>query len=96
VQINRGAAEKSSTIDFSAKVRLAANLSIPQAWGLAVQRHPAGFEAIKYVSRFVDQPCLALFDRGGLQSKLRVTELGALSDLDTPVDWLHERKAALE
>jgi len=43
----------------------------------------------------VDQPCLALFDRGGLQSKLRVTELGALSDLDTPVDWLHERKAAL-
>jgi len=74
---------------------LAANLSIPQAWGLAVQRHPAGFEAIKYVSRFVDQPCLALFDRGGLQSKLRVTELGALSDLDTPVDWLHERKAAL-
>ena len=74
---------------------LAAALRIPQEWGLAVQRHPAGFEAIKYVSRFVDQPCLALFDRGGLQSKLRVTELGALSDLDTPVDWLHERKAAL-
>jgi len=38
---------------------LAADLSIPQAWGLAVQQHPAAFEAIKYSSRFIDQPCLA-------------------------------------
>jgi hypothetical protein len=74
---------------------LAADLTIPQAWGLAVQRHPAGFEAIKYTSRFLDQPCLALFDRGGLQSKLRVKALGALNKLDAAVDWLDERKAAL-
>ncbi len=74
---------------------LAADLTIPQAWGLAVQRHPAGFEAIKYSSRFLDQPCLALFDRGGLQSKLRVKALGALNKLDAAVDWLDERKAAL-
>jgi len=74
---------------------LAADLSIPQAWSLAVQEHPAGFEAIKYASRFLDQPCLALFNRGGLQSKLRVQTLGMLSDLDAAVAWLDERNAAL-
>ncbi len=74
---------------------LAANLAAPQAWGLAVQRHPAGFQAIKYASRFVDQPCLALFDRGTLQSRLKAKVLGGLNDLDAAVDWLQERKAAL-
>jgi hypothetical protein len=70
-------------------------LTIPQAWGLAVQRHPAGFEAIKHSSRFLDQPCLTLFDRGGLQAKLRAKALGALSTVDAAVDWLDERRAPL-
>jgi len=74
---------------------LAADLSIPQAWGLAVQEHPTEFEAIKYSSRFLDQPCLALFDRGGMKLKLRARELGALTDLDAAVDWLDDRRAAL-
>ena len=74
---------------------LEADLTIPQAWGLAVQGHPAGFEAIKYSSRFLDQLCLTLFDRGGLQAKLRAKALGDLSNLDAAVDWLDERKAAL-
>ncbi len=74
---------------------LAADLSIPQEWGRALQGHPAGFEAIKYSSRFLDQPCLALFDRGRLRSRLKVRELGALPDLDTAVNWLDERKVAL-
>lgn len=74
---------------------MAADLSIPQAWGLAVQQHPAAFEGIKYPSRFLDQPCLAVFDRGGLGTKLRVKGLGALSNLDAAVAWLDERKAAL-
>lgn len=73
---------------------LATDLSVPQAWGLALQRHPAAFEAIKYHSRFIDQPCLALFDRGNLEPRLKVTPLGTLNDLDEAVDWLHERKAA--
>jgi hypothetical protein len=74
---------------------LAADLSIPRAWGLAAQEHPAAFEAIKYASRFLDQPCLALFDRGGLQSKLQAKALGPLSRLDAAVDWLDDRNAAL-
>ncbi len=74
---------------------LATDLSIPQAWGLAVQQHPAAFDAIKYSSRFIDQPCLALFDRGGMAGQLRETLLGPLNSLDAAVDWLDERQAAL-
>lgn len=74
---------------------LATDLSIPQAWGRAVQQHPAAFAAIKYSSRFVDQPCLALFDRGGMAAQLQETLLGPLNDVDAAVDWLDERKAAL-
>ena len=74
---------------------LAANLAIPQAWGLAIQGHPAGFEAIKYSSRFLDQPCLALFDRGDMQAKLRVKALGPLTGLDVAEEWLDDRKVAL-
>ena len=74
---------------------LATELSIPQEWGLAVQRHPAGFQAIKFTSRFVDQPCLALFDRDELKSQLHVKLLGNLEDWDAAVDWLHDRSAGL-
>lgn len=74
---------------------LAADLTVPQAWGLAVQRHPASFQGIKYSSRFLDQPCLALFDQDKLIVQLKVTHLGELSDLDVAADWLHERGAAL-
>jgi hypothetical protein len=74
---------------------LAADLSIPQEWGLALQQHSAGFQAIKYTSRFVDQPCLALFDREGLQGKLKTRLLGDLEELEAAVDWLHARKVAL-
>ena len=42
-----------------------------------------------------DQPCLALFDRGEMQSKLEVQGLGVLTSLDVAVDWLDERRAAL-
>jgi len=74
---------------------LATDLSVPQAWGLALQQHPAAFEAIKYSSRFIDQPCLALFDRGGMAAQVQETLLGPLGRLDAAVDWLDERKAAL-
>lgn len=74
---------------------MAADLSIPQAWGWAVQEHPAGFQGIKYSSRFLDQPCLALFAREGLPAKLHVHALGSLTSLDIAIEWLDQRKAAL-
>lgn len=74
---------------------LAADLSVPQDWGSAVQQHPAAFDAIKYSSRFIDQACLVLFDRGGMASRLQATLLGELNALDSAVDWLDERQVAL-
>lgn len=74
---------------------LAADIRIPQRWGLAVQQHPAAFEAIRFSSRFVHQPCLALFDRGGMAEKLHETLLGDLKDIDAAVNWLDEQNAAL-
>ena len=74
---------------------LAADITVPQAWGLAVQQHPTAFEAIKYSSRFIDQPCLALFDRGGMAIRLHETLLGELNNLHEAVDWLDDRQVAL-
>ena len=74
---------------------LAADIGIPQTWGLAVQQHPAAFDALKYSSRFIDQPCLALFDRGGMAAQLQERLLGPLNSLDAAVDWLDERKVEL-
>ncbi|MBL9172508.1 MAG: RES family NAD+ phosphorylase [Verrucomicrobiales bacterium] len=74
---------------------MAADLSIPQAWSLAIQKHPLGFEGIKCSSRFLNQSCLALFERGQLPSRFHVAHLGTLNDLDSAVDWLEEREAAL-
>jgi len=74
---------------------MAANLRVPQSWGLVIQEHPAAFQAIKYSSRFLDQSCLALFDRDGLAAKLRVVELGSLNEVGAATEWLEERKAAL-
>ena len=57
--------------------------------------HRSGAPAVKYSSRFVDQACLALFERGGMAAQLRETRLGPLNDLDAAVDWLDEHDAAL-
>lgn len=74
---------------------LAAALATPQAWGLALQQHPAAFQGLKYSSRFLDRPCLALFDRDGLAGRLQARPLGPLSELAAAADWLEERQAAL-
>lgn len=74
---------------------MASDLAHPQAWSLAIQTHPVGFEAIQYTSRFVDQSCLAVFDRGETRETLQSRTIGALSDLDVAVEWLDQRNAAL-
>jgi RES domain len=74
---------------------LATDISIPQMWGLAVQQHPALFDGLKYSSRFIDQSCLALFDRGGMAAQLQETFLAPLNNLDAAVDWLDDRQVAL-
>ncbi|MGF1656895.1 MAG: RES family NAD+ phosphorylase [Verrucomicrobiales bacterium] len=36
-------------------------LAVPQAWAKALYDHSAGFHGLRYVSRFTNLPCLALF-----------------------------------
>jgi hypothetical protein len=74
---------------------LSADLEIPQAWRLAIQRHPANFEAIQFTSRFVDQPCLAVFGTTGMNARLKTRLLGDLINLDEAVEWLQAQKMAL-
>lgn len=62
---------------------------------MAVPQGPAGFQGIKYTRRLVGQPCLALFNREGLKSRLEVKPLGDWEALDEAADWLHDRGAAL-
>ncbi|MGV3773274.1 MAG: RES family NAD+ phosphorylase [Verrucomicrobiales bacterium] len=71
------------------------DLSVPQAWGLAIQNHPAETTAIKYKSRFSAAACLALFDRAEVAPKLIETYLGPLSTYDLALDWLARNKVAL-
>jgi hypothetical protein len=70
-------------------------LAIPQAWGLAIQGHPANFQGIKFKSRFNDRPCLALFQRDRIENHLTESVLSELSSYDAAVDWLDKHKISL-
>jgi len=71
------------------------DVATPQQWGLAIQRHPANYQAIKFKSRFNGKACLALFQRDGMETRLQETPLGALSNDDQAVDWLDKHKVSL-
>jgi hypothetical protein len=70
------------------------DLTCPQAWGLAIQKHPANFQAIRFKSRFNGKPCLGIFQRD-TRLTLGETLLGTLSNLDEAVDWLDKHKVSL-
>jgi hypothetical protein len=70
-------------------------LEIPQAWGLAIQKHPLQFQGLKYKSRFNDCSCLALFNRNGIERSLTDTVLETLSGLKEAVDWLDKYRVSL-
>ena len=61
------------------------DLSVPKAWGLAIQQHPVDFDGLRYRSRFDNQPCIALFKRAPLVAQLReilVGDLAAAAEAD--------------
>ncbi len=80
-------------VDLSALMH--PELKTPQAWGQAIQRHPANFQGIKFKSRFNHKVCLALFQRDGIEKQIRETALGALAINDAAADWLHNHKVSL-
>jgi RES domain-containing protein len=66
------------------------DLSVSQAWGLAIQQHPAKFASIKFNSRFTNRPCLAVFDRNDLPNALTEKRTALLADSDQALDWLEK------
>ena len=85
--------DKIVKLDLSALVHN--DLAIPQEWGLAIQQHPANFQGIKFKSRFNDKVCLALFQRDGIETRLKGNLIDKLPNNDTAVDWLDKHKINL-
>ena len=71
------------------------DLSISQAWGLAIQSHPAEFDGVKYKSRFNGKSCLALFDRKNLGKRIPERCLGELTQEASAADWLAKHDISL-
>jgi len=71
------------------------DLAVPQAWGLAIFRHPATVDGLRYLSRLNQQPCLVLFERPGLAARLKETLVGTLPDLDEASEFLTNHAIAL-
>lgn len=65
-------------VDVSALIH--PDLSVPKTWGLAIQRHPANYDGLRYRSRFDNQPCIALFARALLIPLLRESPVTDLVD----------------
>jgi hypothetical protein len=80
-------------VDLSALMHT--TIAAPQEWGLAIQQHPASFQAIKFKSRFNGKACLALFRRDGIEGRLREKHGGTLDDNDGAVDWLDKHQISL-
>ncbi len=82
-----------------AKVDLGAltsqDLAIPMEWGLRIQEHPAAFDGLRYRSRFNHEPCLVLFNRDGMASRLHATPVGNLPDMPEADDFLRHHHVAL-
>jgi RES domain-containing protein len=71
------------------------DISAPRDWGLAIQKHPANFQAIKFRSRFNGKACLGLFQRDSFEKRLREKVLNTLANDDAAVNWLDKHKVSL-
>jgi hypothetical protein len=80
-------------VDLSALMHT--EIAAPQEWGLAIQGHPAHFQAIKFKSRFNGKACLALIQRDRIEERLRVFPGSTLANDDAAVDWLEKHNVSL-
>jgi hypothetical protein len=80
-------------VDLSALMHT--TMDAPQEWGLALQRHPENFQGLKFRSRFNGKACLALFQRDGLEKRLKEKHLNTLPNNDDAVDWLAKHEVGL-
>jgi hypothetical protein len=81
------------TVDLSALMN--DDLSVPQAWGLAIQKHPDDAPAIKFKSRFTGRSCVAIFERGSTPGQLKEKALGPLNLFTPALGWLRKHQISL-
>ena len=55
----------------------------------------ADFQAVKYVSRFIRRPCLAVFDRDNVKARPKAARSGNVAELGLTTDWLARYNAGL-
>jgi len=91
--LSRTTTRSALTVDLAALMK--DDLRVPQAWGLAIQRHPSQVPAVKYRSRFTGNACLAIFDRAGIRRRLRERSLGTLNQFDPALTWLTQHRVTL-
>ena len=72
-----------------------ADLSVPQAWGLAIAKHPADFQGIIYRSRFTSQRCIAVTDKAEASLPLRSTPVSDFIDYSPAAQFLERHHVAL-
>ncbi len=71
------------------------DLTVPQAWGLAIQNHPEEVDGLLYNSRFTGERCLVLFERKTTASLLKSKISGKLIDLDEGERFLGDNQITL-
>jgi hypothetical protein len=74
---------------------MSADITVPQQWGLEIQKHPSQVPSIKYRSRFTNKACLAIFDRPGISAQLKESALGAVNQYNATLDWLTKHQIIL-
>ena len=71
------------------------DLTIPQAWGLAIVNHPEKMDGFHFTSRFTGKRCTVLLDRKRIASVLKTKPIAPLTDLKESGNFLEANEIAL-
>lgn len=72
-----------------------ADLAVPQAWGLAIQKHPASVAGFFFPSRFTGRRCLVLFDRPAIAMSLSSRHGESLPEIADAVEFINRNEIML-
>ncbi len=71
------------------------DLAIPQAWAVAIQAHPAGFDGVLYPSRFTGKRCAAFFAPRSEHASFQSSQGTSLSEHPDALEFLKANRIAL-
>ena len=71
------------------------DLTIPQAWGLAIVNHPEKVDGFHFPSRFTGKRCTVLLHRKRLASAIKANLTTPFTDLEESANFLEANEIAL-